>query len=146
MTRNTKIALGVGCGRVLVVGLLVVVGGFFPMRTWGTKFIESSTKADAAGREFGMTTDQQGCMKEGVQRSKSTSLLDIGKGMELAMFVDGCLKVSRTSPNFCDGVPGMLSFEANDWGAEECKKVGVDPEKTGCVHVMKRKHQFCSKP
>jgi hypothetical protein len=145
MTKNTKIFLGVGCGVLLVIGLVIVIGAFIAMRTWGPQFLEATTRADTAGREFGKTTDHQGCMKEGMQRSKSTTLLDIGAGMELSVFVDACLKVSRETANFCDGVPSMFSLEANDWGAAECKKAGIDPEKTGCVHIMKRKHQFCNK-
>ena len=145
MTKNTKIFLGVGCGLVLIVGLVVVIGGFIAVRTWGPQFIESTTRGDAEGREFGKTTDRQGCMKEGMERSRSKGVLDLGAGMELSIFVDSCLKVSRETPNFCDGVPSMFSFEANDWAAGECKKAGLDPEKTACVHILKRKHQFCNK-
>ena len=145
MTKNTKIFLGVGCGVLLVIGLIVVIGAFIAMRTYGPQILEATTRADAAGREFGKTTDQQGCMTEAIQRSRSSSPMDIGAGMELSLFTDACLKVSRESTNFCESVPSMFSLDANDWSAAECTKAGADPEKTACAHVMKRKHQFCNK-
>lgn len=146
MTKNTKIFLGIGCGAVLVIGLVVVIGGFIAMRTWGTKFMESAERAGTEGREFGKTTDQQGCMKEGVNRSKNSGLIDLGAGIELAGFVGSCLDASRPTANFCDGVPTLWSMQESEWSMAECRKAGVDPEKTACVHVMKRKHQFCNKP
>ena len=45
MTKNTKIFLGVGCGVVLLIGLVVVIGGFIAVRTYGPAFIESTTRA-----------------------------------------------------------------------------------------------------
>ena len=145
MTKNTKIFLGVGCGVLLIAGLVVVVAVVIAMKTWGPEFLEATTRAEAAGREFGKSTDQQGCMKEAIQRSKSASPVDIGASMQLSVFADSCLKVSRDTQNFCDGVPSMFSLEANEWSVEECRKAGADPEKTACVHIMKRKHQFCAK-
>ncbi len=145
MTKNTKIFLGVGCGVLFIGGLIVVIAVVVAMKTYGPEFLEATTRADAAGREFGKTTDQQGCMKEAIQRSKSASVVDVGASLQLSVFVESCLKVSRESQNFCEGVPSMFSLETNEWGAEECRKAGVDPEKTACVHVMKRKHQYCAK-
>ena len=146
MTKNTKIFLGVGCGALLIGVIVVVVGGIIAMKTWGKHFAEATTDIQQKGREFGKTTDQQGCITEGVQRSRSSGLLDFGAGMELGVFVDSCLAASRPTPNFCEGVPSFWSMKDSEWGMAECKKAGVDPEKTACIHVMKRKHQFCSKP
>jgi hypothetical protein len=146
MTKNTKVFLGVGCGVLLIGAIVVIVGGIIFMKTWGARFAEATVNVEREGREFGKTTDQQGCMNEGVQRSRSAGLLEISAGIELAVFVDTCLAASRPTPNFCDGVPSFWSPEESKWEMAECKKAGVDPEKTACIHVMKRKHQFCSKP
>ena len=145
MTKNTKIFLGVGCGVLLLCGIAVVIGGVFAVTTWGPGFIESMDRTETQGRELGKTTDQHGCIKEGVERSKSTSLIDLRAGIELSGFVEACLSVSRRTENFCQGVPSLFSLSASEWEMAECKKAGVDPEKTGCVHVMKRKHQFCNR-
>ena len=146
MTKNTKIFLGVGCGVLLIVGIVVVVGGLFAMKRWGERVFESTSRFEEAGREFGKTTDQQGCMKEAVERSKSSGLLDVGAGIGLTAFVDSCLKACRPTANFCDGVPSFFSMNDSEWAMDECEKVGVDAEKTGCVFVMKSKHDFCRKP
>ena len=146
MTKNTKIFLGVGCGVLLIGAIVVVVGGIMAMKYWGKPFVEATARFEQEGREFGKTTDQQGCMDEGVRRSRSAGVLDISAGMGLAVFVDSCLKSSRPTANFCDGVPSFWSMEDSEWAMAECKKEGADPEKTACIHIMKRKHQFCSKP
>lgn len=145
MTKGVKIFLGVGCGLLAVVVVVIIIGVLalnYLERTVG----QSMEKYANEGREYGRTTDQQGCMNEGMKRSKSVGVLDIGGALELSTFVDACLETSKPTSNFCDGVPSFWSMEETEWGAAQCRKAGIDPEKTGCVHVTKRKHQFCSKP
>jgi hypothetical protein len=83
-------------------------------------------------------------MTEAMNRSKKVGLIDIGSILRLSTFTDACLKASKPTPNFCDGVPGVFSMKDTEWGAVECRKAGVDPEKTACIHVTKRKIQFCA--
>ena len=144
MKRGTKIGLGIGCGGLLFLAAVVLVGGYFALN-WVEKNVgEAFEKYEVEGREFGKTTDKQGCVNEGFRLSKSVGLIDFNGGMQLSTFVDACFKTSRETPNFCEGVPSFWSMKESEWGAAECRKAGLDPEKTGCVHVTKRKHQFCS--
>ena len=144
MTKGVKIFLGIGCG-LLVIGAIVIIGGIFALNYFEKRMSESVGPAETAGREFGQKTDNEGCMAESVKRSKSIGLLDISGAIELTAFTDACLEASRKTPNFCDGVPSFWSMQDSEWGLAQCQKAGVDPEKTGCVHVFKRKHQFCNK-
>jgi hypothetical protein len=146
MTKGAKIAIGVGCGGLLLIGIVVFVGGYFALNYVERNLGETTKKIEAEGREFGKTTDKQGCMKEAVRRSESIGLLDFTGGVALAAFTDACIETSRETKNFCDGVPSFWDMKDTDWAVAECQKVGVDPEKTACVHVYKRKHRFCRPP
>ena len=145
MKKGAKIALGIGCGLVLIGAIAIVVGIF--ALNYIEKRLDDSTKQFAvAGREYGAGTDKQGCIDEGMWRSQSAGLTDMSAAMQNIAFVDSCLETSRTTAGFCEGVPSFWSMKEGEWGVGQCRRYGVDPEKTGCVHVAKRKHQFCSKP
>lgn len=146
MKKGTKIGIGIGCSVLLIGAIAITVGGYFAINYLEKTVGENYAKFEAEGREFGANTDQQGCMDEGMRRSKSAGLIDLSGGLQLASFTDACLKASRATAGFCDGVPSLWSMKESEWGSEVCRKAGLDPEKTGCVHVTKRKHDFCSKP
>jgi hypothetical protein len=146
MKKGTKIALGVGCGVLALGAVIVLVGGYFAMNYLERTLGESVKGYEVEGREFGKTADQQGCMTEAMKRSKNVGLVDFSGAIALSTFADACLENSRATPNFCDGVPSFWSMKESEWGADLCRKASIDPEKTACVHVTKRKHQFCSKP
>ena len=145
MTKGVKIFLGVGCG-VLVLGVIVIILGIVALNYFEKTVGESLAAVEVEGREYGRKVDQRGCMDEGIRRSRSTGLLDISSGLALSAFTDACLETSRPTTGFCDGVPSFWSMKDSEWGAAQCRKAGVDPEKTGCIHVLKRHHQHCSKP
>lgn len=139
MNKGMKIFLGVGCGLLLIGGIAIVIV------VVGLNYLVNKNTAthEAEGREFGKTHDQQGCMDEGMRRSRSIGVIDLAAGIQLGAFVDACFTTSRPTPNFCEGVPGLFSFKETEWGKAECRRVGIDPEKTACIHVTKRKHEYC---
>jgi len=146
MKKGTKIFLGVGCGILLLGAIVVGVVGIVALNYLDNRVRESTAEYEQRGHEYGMTTDQKGCMEEGMRKSESIGLLDLGDGIKLSAFVDACLATSRPTQDFCDGVPGFWSLEETEWGKVECRRAGIDPYKTGCLQVTKRKHQLCSKP
>ena len=144
MKTGTKVGLGIGCGVLLVLGIAVVVVGYFGLNYVEKHLGESVAKHEVEGQAFGKTTDKQGCMDEGMRRSTSLNLTDLGGGVALGTFVDACLETSRPTDKFCDGVPSFWSMKDGEWAAAECQKARIDPAKTGCIHVAKRKHHFCT--
>src|SRR5262245_30809916 len=115
MTKGVKIFLGVGCG-LLLIGAVAVVVGIFALNYFEKKLGEGMQKYETEGREFGRKTDQQGCMTEGMRRSASIGVLDLSGAVVLSTWTDACLKASRETPNFCDGVPGFWSMKETEWG------------------------------
>ena len=143
MTHNTKWILGcfgvlaffVGCGIVGVVVLVRLVDTPESKRDYAAK--------EAEGRELGKTTDQAGCMKEGLARSKKMTRFEVTRAVENESFVEGCLKSSRATPGFCNGVPPFWKLKDDDWATAECAKVGMDAMRTGCTGVFDAQIAVC---
>ena len=143
MTHNTKWIIGV---LVIIgfIGLVFVLGiaGFVFYVTKG----EGSGDYEARqieGREFGKTTDQAGCMKEGLERSKKIRLLDVNHAIANQMFVEECLKSASPIPGFCDGVPPLWQLQDSEWSQKQCEKERMDELRTSCVTVFKAKLNLC---
>jgi hypothetical protein len=145
MTATAKVLIGVGAGLVLL-GIVVIVGGYFVIMHFGSRMAEKIEPAKAEGVQYGRFVEQQGCIDKGLERARSTGAMSITDGLANAEFVQECLKAARPTKDFCVGVPSFFSLDANNWTVEQCRKVGMDELKTGCIHVFKGKHEFCSPP
>lgn len=143
MTHTTKWIVGVLIVLVLV-GAVCVAGvvGFVYYIYKGTESSEYQTK-QVEGREFGKTTDQAGCMKEGLRRAKGIRLLEIRQAMNNEVFVEECLKSASPTSGFCDGVPGRLSFQDSEWTKKQCQKAGMDEMQTSCTTVFHARLSYC---
>src|SRR4051794_34625054 len=86
---------------VLVVGV-VGVGVFYVMRNKDAWLARGKEVAEE-GRNFGKTTDNQGCVDEGLSRYKRepgfTSILTN------SIFMRMCLESSKPTAGFCNDVP-----------------------------------------
>lgn len=143
MTHTTKWIVGV----LIVLGLLgavFVAGivGFVYYVYKGTESAEYKTQ-EVEGREFGKTTDQAGCVKEGLKRAKGIKLIELNRAISNQAFVEECLKSASPTPAFCDGVPGRLSFQDSEWSQKQCEKAGMDQMQTSCTTVFQAKLSFC---
>jgi hypothetical protein len=92
------------------------------------------------GTEFGKTTDQRGCLTEGLRRGKK--ITDITTQAGNREFVKGCLRSSQLTPAFCDGVPSVLGKMFSDWEETECKK--IDTPTVACKDMMKEQILLCA--
>lgn len=144
MPANKKVLLSLGCGCCLLLAVLLVVGFIIVTHVpFDKDFDRKAEEWTNKGQEFGKSTDQAGCLKEGLSRSKSASFLNIFESSNNTYFVSGCLKTSRPTPNFCDGVPSISNPAHFEWEKEECRKNGLDPVKTGCLLVLDEKVNIC---
>jgi hypothetical protein len=137
MKTGTRIVIGIVIGVVMTIGL--VVGGFFGLVFIVDQGYKKSNQrieqAKAEGREFGKTTDQNGCMEKGFLRDANAKGESFYSGVG---FVEECLKSSEPISDFCDGVP----FDASvTWNNEQCKKIGHSTE--SCFRAFVAKGGFC---
>ena len=136
MKIGTKIFIGVVITIVLIVGL--VVGGLGGLLFYADyKIQKGSEKAKQArvdGREFGRTTDQNGCIEKGFSLKSEISSFD----KVILDFVRECLQSSEAIPNFCDGVP--VYDVKSDWNDKQCEKV---PKNAPCHDTIYAKQSYC---
>ena len=137
MSRTTKLLL-IGGAAVLVVGIGLVVGGvILYKRTFGERFAAMANE----GRDFGKTTDEQGCLKEGFARArKLSSKPDVVAEVANPDFVMGCLRSSKSTPGFCDAAPSTGEWLAGS-DEKECEK--IDGPKEPCRQVLKQRFIYC---
>jgi len=135
MKIGTEIVIGIVIGVVMTIGL--VVGGWFGLifllDQGYKKNNQKIEQAKVEGREFGKTTDQNGCMEKGFLREAGEFYRSIG-------FVEECLKSSKPIPDFCDGVP-LESSVLDKWEEEQCKKIGQNTK--SCDYAFYAKKTFC---
>ncbi|HEV7698661.1 MAG TPA: hypothetical protein VGO43_00385 [Pyrinomonadaceae bacterium] len=138
MRTGTKVIIGMVAGMVLLVSLVVaaVVGGSYYLfrRMDDPVLVKKRETARTDGTQFGKTTDQNGCMDKAYTLAAPTDSFD----MSSHYFTKSCLKASRPSPNFCDGVPFVLD---RDWFGNQCNAVGHDTN--ACLEAYTAKRDFC---
>ena len=99
--------------------------------------------AQIEGREFGLKTDNNGCINEGLSQTKNTPFTDINTGAVKRVFVEECLTASRPVNDFCEGVPSAFDVNEMDWRREQCHKAAMDEIESGCLSVFDKKRFFC---
>ncbi|MCA1592149.1 MAG: hypothetical protein LC754_05765, partial [Acidobacteria bacterium] len=89
---------------VFVLLVLLVAGvvsfGVYVWRQHGPQLIESGKQTLTEGSEYGKTTDNQGCLTEGVARHRQSQ--GFGDLIKTNLFLRACLDASRPTPGFCD--------------------------------------------
>jgi hypothetical protein len=124
---------------VLVVGA-VGIGVFYVMRNKDA-WVARGKEVAEEGRQFGNTTDNQGCVDEGLSRYKKepgfTSILSN------TIFMRTCLDSSKATPGFCDGVPKQTEFmKTADWRLKQCRLAGLQSD-NNCQNLFTPVQQFC---
>ncbi len=138
MKTGTKIVIS-AVTAVLLIGFVAVagiVGGTYYVikKVDDPVLVKKREAAKAEGAEFGKTTDQNGCMEKTYLREVRTDSFDTSNHD----FAKACIKASRPTPNFCDGVPLMLD---RDWFQAQCKTAGQNHD--SCIDAYTAKRDFC---
>jgi hypothetical protein len=124
---------------LLGVGLLAGFVIFLKFTPQGRTMDERLTAMENEGTEFGKTTDQRGCINEGLRRGKKFA--DITSQVGNRDFVKGCLRSSESTPGFCDGVPSVVRKMFDNWEERQCER--IDTPTVACKDVMKEQILFC---
>jgi hypothetical protein len=140
MKKATKIIIGVVITIFLIIGLIVggVVSGFFTLVFFADREVqkgaEKRKQARITGREFGRTTDENGCIEKGLSLKREIDKFD----KVIFEFVGECLQSSEPTPNFCEGVPKEAHYDF--WINNQCEKVSKDAP---CFDTMYEKQSYC---
>jgi hypothetical protein len=126
---------------LLVVG--VVVGGVVWWSRNKDKLMGRAKEVMTEGREFGRTTDNQGCVDETLVRYKKepgfTSVIS------LSIFSRACLDASRPTPGFCNDVPKPTEFiKSGQWRVEQCRRADLSSD-SYCRQLFQPVQEFCAR-
>ena len=118
MTTKTKVILGVSTAVLIFILLFIGigVGGWYyiGLRQHEPALRAKLDKAWEDGKQFGMTTDQNGCVAKGITFPDPPDTFDVSN----YDFDFACLQASRRSPGFCDGV--ALDY-GEKWSEDQCR-------------------------
>jgi hypothetical protein len=142
MTTTGKVLL-FGGGALVLVGIVCAVAIGVWLVNAGARLAKEADKQAAEGRSFGFTTDQRGCLNEGLGRAKTFRAIDIASMVANQTFVQKCLGTSKKTDGFCEGVPARFSANDDDWMKDECRKVNMSPLGTGCMAPFKAQLEYC---
>ena len=86
------------------------------------------------GKDFGKTTDNQGCVDEAVKRYKK----DPGFLSAFANqgFLIGCLEVSRPTIGFCENIPLGDLEKMGEWRDSQCRRYDLQSTRDCQTLVM----------
>ena len=126
---------------LLVVG--VVVGGVVWWSRNKDKLMGRAKEVMTEGREFGRSTDNQGCVDESISRYKKepgfTSVIST------SLFTRACLDASRPTPGFCSDVPKPTEFvKSGQWRVEQCRRVALSSD-SYCQQLFQPVQEFCER-
>ncbi|MGI8641840.1 MAG: hypothetical protein ACR2MG_18070 [Pyrinomonadaceae bacterium] len=145
MKTSTKVLLSVGGIFVFIVFIVIAVIAALVYSVSESSDFEEYQKnrgtAQAEGQIYGRKTDNNGCIEEGLLRSKNMPYTDVLKVGVNEAFVEECLKASRPVNNFCEGIPYV--WGVGNWRKKQCQNAGMDENESGCESVFFRKRQYC---
>ena len=130
-------------GVFVLLGIGVIIAGVVWWNSSGKQFFEGAMKSVQEGQTYGRSADNAACVDESFVRFKrDSSMTNI---VSARSFLTGCLQTSKSTPNFCDGVPAQLEFtNSARWKTEQCQArgLGSDPN---CPQMFDAVQQHCEK-
>lgn len=143
MTKPLKIALIVlACVVVFCSGVVGV--GYYWIKTNGKQYFnemaKSADKTIGEGREFGVSTDNDECLKEALRRFKKED--SFTSNLDADFFLLGCLESSKATATFCKDVPPKSEIiKSVQWQIQKCKELG-DNSRT-CQQLFATVQRHC---
>src|SRR5688572_20608130 len=137
MTKKSKIF--VGCGVAIIIPVIAFIGLIFFIGS-DKEYTELHKIALEEGNKFGKTTDQNGCLKQGLLRMADVKEPTINQLASNGRFVNECLDTSKPSPDFCKDVPKVI---VRDWIHKQCELIGSKNDAV-CYVVFDEKTTFCA--
>ncbi|MEZ5365943.1 MAG: hypothetical protein R2748_27330 [Bryobacterales bacterium] len=148
MNSNLRVCLIVASVMAFLLGLVVIGSGTLVYLNWdkiktGVHTIaEHMEKRADEGREFGESSNEQGCLDESLKRADGTGAFS---ALAPSIFFKACLEKAPAANGFCEGTPDATQFLAlATWPQGQCAEAGM-PNNQGCLQVMQAKLEHCVK-
>ncbi|HET6763390.1 MAG TPA: hypothetical protein VFH27_06950, partial [Longimicrobiaceae bacterium] len=138
-----KIAL-IGCGALLLMSIVIGGGCAYWFTKHGDELMAGASRAEREGLTAAKSTDEKGCLALAEARIERDGA--IRGAVRNGVFIDGCLRGSRETPGFCDGVPPADDFTGSTaWLRMRCQAVSLNPAANARCQVLSQGVQrFCT--
>lgn len=141
MSKTVKIILAV-CTTLVLLLVITVVAGYFVISHYGKGWMEAGERKMKDGAEFGVRTDNKGCLAEAIRRHRADDSITGSIGNNL--FLRGCLESSRKTVNFCNGVPPESEFTKSiQWRLSKCRDENLNDSQ--CGQLFAQVQSYCDK-
>ena len=106
-------------------------------------FREQGEAAMAEGRAHGATTDQEGCVRDGLTRQLACGELEVMCQAMAALWGQACMESAAPVEGFCAGVPPTSEIMASSqWRIEQCDAQGHSGN-TQCAQFFSAVQEHC---
>jgi hypothetical protein len=142
MSKTVAIVLSI-IGGLFLLGIIVVGGFVYWVYQNKGRLVQSAEQILKEGKEFGVKTNNEGCLQEAFSRHKRDKSFT-GR-ISTQGFLTVCLQVSETSPGFCDGVPAQKEIlKSANWMLKRCADAGLQNDQ-GCQQIFGAVQTYCHK-
>ncbi len=128
----------------MVLAIGAIAAGIYYVSSHKDAWLAKGKAVMTEGKDFGRSTDNQGCVDESVSRyKKEPGLTSV---LSSTLFMRACLDVSRKTPGFCDEVPKQTDFiKSARWRVEQCQRINLSSDRN-CQQLFTPVQQFCESP
>lgn len=142
MSTTAKVVLGI-LGGLLLLSLLSCLG----LKLWidanKDELMNMGVEAEAEGVDYGVGSDQSGCVGEGLSRLELCGEFDPMCEAENGIFLKSCLSAASPSEGFCDGVPAKNDIlESATWAVGTCVNLGRAQDQA-CGRMLQSVQDHC---
>lgn len=133
--------------------LLVVIAGVFYfwlqspqwLEEWNNEHQQMIAMERQAGRQFGQSSDQQGCFDQAIQKTESCKETEYRCTVGGGTYLKACWESSQPSAGFCADVPPYKAEPGEDdkaWVKDRCTALGALSK--ACRLLVRQQQQLCS--
>ena len=142
MSTSAKVVLGI-LAALLLVSILSCLG----LKMWfednKDELANMGEEADAAGIEYGIGSDQAGCVGAGLSQQDGCGAFDPMCEAENSIWLRACLSAATPTPGFCDGVPEKSDIiDSATWAVGTCMNLGR-PDDQACGRLLQQVQEHC---
>ncbi|MCP4807932.1 MAG: hypothetical protein GY913_09120 [Proteobacteria bacterium] len=145
MSTGVKIVLGL-LVLGLVGGAVLCGGGYLWLENNKDGLVAMGEEQIVAGEAFGSTTEQIGCIDEGLAKQDTCGDFDPMCEAGNGIWLKACLGVASESPGLCDGVPSKSDIiDSATWAVGTCGNMGR-PQDQPCGRLLQQVQEHCHGP
>jgi hypothetical protein len=133
MSKPLTIVLSI-IGGLFLLGVIAVGGVVYWVYQNKDKWVQSAEQLVEEGKKFGVNTNNEGCLKEALERHKRDK--SFTGQISTQGFLTVCLQASAPSPGFCDDVPPQNEIRKSaGWMLKKCADAGMQNDQ-GCQRIF----------